>query len=71
MSREKPSYVPCKGNNFGKHQFERLKRNRFDKCIHCGEPRFALIDRSIARENGPLCKALNEDLSRIDEGAKQ
>jgi hypothetical protein len=36
-----PKYRPCPKNG-GVHEFERLKRNEFDKCIHCGEPRFAL-----------------------------
>jgi hypothetical protein len=37
---KRPRYRPCKHN--GKHEFERLKRSQFEKCIHCGEPRFAL-----------------------------
>ena len=62
MKKERPSYIPCKGNNFGKHKFERLKHNAFEKCMLCGEPRFALIDKSLTRENGPLAKFMNEVL---------
>jgi len=42
FGRPMPKYRPCKYNG-GKHEFERLKHNVFDKCIHCGEPRFALL----------------------------
>jgi hypothetical protein len=63
VNREPPGYVPCKGSHFGKHKFERLTDNQFDKCMLCGEPRFALIDRSMARESGPLARALNKPLS--------
>jgi hypothetical protein len=42
--KSRPKYRPCVRTK-GKHVFERLKRNKFDKCLYCGEPRFALIDR--------------------------
>lgn len=64
LKRERPSYIPCKGNNFGKHKFERLKHNQFEKCMLCGEPRFALVDQSLSRENGPLSRALNKELTK-------
>jgi|ERR1041384_4213499 ribosomal protein S14 len=38
----RPQYVPCRGNRKGKHKFERLKHNQWEKCMLCGEPRFAV-----------------------------
>lgn len=61
--QKRPHYIPCKGNEGGKHQFERLTHNQFEKCMLCGEPRFALVDRSLSRPDGPLCAFLNEALS--------
>jgi hypothetical protein len=39
--RQRPKYRDCRVTK-GKHKFERLKHNVFDKCMHCGEPRFAV-----------------------------
>jgi hypothetical protein len=49
----KYKYVPC-AKTGGKHQFERIRHDQFDKCIHCGEPRFAV--RSLTYQGSPLCK---------------
>lgn len=57
--QKRPVYVACKGAATGKHTFERLKHNQFEKCMHCGEPRFALVDQSLSRPSGPLCNFLN------------
>ena len=60
---KRPHYLPCKGNNYGKHDWERLTHNQFEKCRLCGEPRFAMLDRSLSRPDGPLSKFLDKALS--------
>ena len=42
FGRPMPKYKPCKGSKNGAHHWERLKRNQFEKCSCCGEPRFAV-----------------------------
>lgn len=61
----KPHYISCKATG-GKHKFERLTHNQFEKCMECGEPRFALIDHSYRPETGGWVRGD----SQSDAGAK-
>lgn len=53
-----PHYHPCRGNNGGKHKWERLTHNQFEKCQLCGEPRFAMVD--LTYPSSPLCRFLDK-----------
>jgi hypothetical protein len=48
IKRARPKYRPCVQSADGKHKFERLKHNQFEKCMNCGEPRFALVEQRTA-----------------------
>lgn len=50
MSTSHTDGEACPKNNRKPHEFERLKHNEFDKCIHCGEPRFVLVARNTTPE---------------------
>ncbi len=61
--QKRPKYISCKENNLGKHKFERIKHNVFDKCILCGKPRFTLVDLSfLIEKGGSLERALDANI---------
>lgn len=41
LRKKQPKYRPCTKND-GKHEFDRIGYADWQKCRHCGEPRFAL-----------------------------
>jgi len=49
-TRQRPQYVPCKEIEDRRHKFERITHNIFEKCMHCGEPRFALLQAAGSPE---------------------